>query len=242
MNEVHILQALATEGFAMLPPMNPERFAEFRDFLLSRPVYVDAHVPQTARNRGEDVRFDRENRRAVVSECICVHTDDAVIAPHWMETALALTDVAAARLQRDPPVAYSSNFFWTRPGPAGTRPDIQEFHRDQDDERFLALFIYLTDVLVDDDGPHDLEGPDGVVRTVYGPAGTMFLADTSLPHRGRKPTKGERGFGWWRWGVSAWPPANEWDQIEPLPSHLFGPGRLPVDFRTMESIRLLVAP
>jgi hypothetical protein len=232
-----ILASMRETGFAMLDPL--AEITAMNAFLRSRPVYVDAHVPQTARNRGEDARFDRENRRAVVSECVCVHTDDAIVAPGWIERALDLTPIAAAYLSVTIPVAYSANFFWTRPGPAALRGDIQDFHRDADDSMFVGMFVYLTDVLSDADGPHELEGPDGVVRAIFGPAGTMFMADTSFPHRGRKPTSGERGFGWWRWGVSDRPPANEWDEIRPVPVAALS-GRLPLDARKLESLRLLV--
>lgn len=241
MNQELMLRSIAATGFVMLPPMAPAHFEEMQEFLLSRMVYVDAHVPQTARNRGSDARFIRDGAEATASECVCVHTDYAIIAPHWMERGLELTDLASAYLGRDPAVAYSSNFFWTRPGAAPVRDDIQAFHKDADDERFLGMFIYLSDVYSDEQGPHDLEGPDGVVRTIYGPAGTMFLANTMLPHRGRKPTAGERGFGWWRWGVSDRPPANEWDKIEPISAATLGGGRYPDDPRLRESIRLLVS-
>ena len=123
-----ILAAVAATGFAMLPPLAEIDAANA--FLRSRQVYLDAHVPQTARNRGAEIaRVDRAD--AAASECVCVHTDDAIVVPGWIERALALTDVAAAFLGRDPPVAYSSNFFWTRPGPAAVRGDIQDFHRDR---------------------------------------------------------------------------------------------------------------
>lgn len=237
-----ILTALSTVGFALVPPLQPEQFAELRDWLLARPVFVDAHVPQTARNRGEDIRWNRHDLIASVSECVCVHTDDAILAPHVLEKGLEYLDVASTYLGRDPAVCYSANFFWTRPGPAAERPDIQGFHRDADDTKFLGLFFYLTDVFDDADGPHDLTGPDGVTRTIYGPAGTMFIADTSNEHRGRKPTKAERGFGWWRYGVSDRPPANEWDKIEPIPASAFDPLRIPFEARHWDAIRLLVKP
>lgn len=231
------LSALRETGFAMLRPMTPEELEQTRAFLLSREVYVDAHVPQTARNRGADVRVRRE--LATGSECVCVHTDDAIAAPHLLERGLEHLDLASEYLSRDPAVAYSANAFWTRPGSAALRDDIQSFHCDQDDVRFLAMFVYLTDVLTDDDGPQDLEGPDGTRRTIYGAAGTVFLADTMRPHRGRKPVAGERGIYWWRWGVSDRPAANEWDKIEPMAATAFG-DRYPADGRLRESIRLLV--
>lgn len=239
MKTAAVLAALRTTGFAVLSPL--DGIEETNAFLLSRPVYVDAHVPQTARNRprlsDDTTRFER--RLAENSECVCVHTDDAILAPNIFERALAMTDVAAAYLDCEPPVAYSANAFWTRPGPAPLRDDIQAFHVDRDDVRFLAMFVYLTDVLAAEDGPQDLEGPDGVVRTIFGPAGTVFLADTSRSHRGRKPLQAERGLAWWRWGVSERPEANRWDKIEPVAAARLA-GRYPEDLRLRESIRLLV--
>lgn len=229
----HIGQ-LRTQGFTILAPLEP--IAETNAFLLSMPVYADAHVPQTARNLGRD-RVSRET--AISSECVCVHTDDAVCAPHLMERALSAIPLAGAYLGVSPPVSYSANAFWTRPGSAPLRDDIQGFHVDKDDERFLAMFVYLTDVLTDEQGPQDLYGPDDVMRTIRGPAGTVFLADTLRMHRGRKPTIGERGLWWWRWGVSARPPANEWDKIVPVPSEALH-GRLPGDPAIRDSIKLLV--
>ncbi len=236
-----VLDDLQTKGFAMLPRIPAHDFADALSFLLAQQVYVDAHVPQTARNRGTDVRYVRGFAAAEASECVCVHTDAAIMAPWLMEYALALTDEVAAYLDCEPPVAYSANAFWTRPGPSPTRGDIQEFHTDKDDVRFLAMFVYLTDVLHDADGPQDLYGPDGVCRTITGPAGTVFLADTSREHRGRKPLHHERGLYWWRWGVSERPEANQWDKIEPVSAARL-PGRYPDDLRLRESIRLLVTP
>lgn len=232
------LQRLRTTGFAMLRPLTGDQLQQTRSFLLSRDVYVDAHVPQTARNRGADVRVRRD--LATGSECVCVHTADAIAAPNLFERGIEHLDLASEYLGRDPAVAYSANAFWTRPGPAAVREDIQAFHVDRDDVRFLAMFCYLTDVVHDEDGPQDLEGPDGVRRTIRGPAGTVFVADTSRLHRGRKPTTGERGLYWWRWGVSDRPPANEWDKIEPIPASALR-DRLPRDHRALESIRLLVS-
>jgi hypothetical protein len=234
------LEELRAQGFTILDPLSPAQIAETNAYLLGQTVYIDAHVPQTARNRdGRDVLWPRQE--AAHSECVCVTTATAILAPHLFERGLAATDIAAAYLGRDPPVAYSSNCFWTRPGIAPIRADIQDFHRDTDDIRFLAMFVYLNDVLSDETGPHDLTGPDGITRTVYGPAGTAFLADTSLLHRGRKPTKMERGMWWFRWGISDRPAAGVWDKIASIPAEGLG-DRYPSDPRLRDSIKLLVSP
>ena len=234
---INIVAELMAHGVAVIDPLTPDQIAETNAWFLSRPVFPDAHVPQTARNENRGMT-DRAN--AAASEYVCVHTDDAILAPHLLERGLSVIDIAAEYLDRDPPVAYSMNAFWCRPGPT-VRTDIQAFHRDTDDERFLALFFYLTDVLEPDDGAHYLEGPDGVVRPVFGPAGTTFLADTSNPHMGRKPTKRERGIAWFRFGISDHPPAGVWDKIEPIDAGLLG-SRYPEDARLREAIKLLAIP
>lgn len=241
MTKAAALAALRSTGLAVLPIVAPDQLRETLDFLLTRDVYVDAHVPQTERNKGTDRRFPRNGAYAKTSECVCVHTDDAILAPHLLERGLDAIDIASEYLGRDPAVSYSANAFWTRPGAAALRDDIQAFHVDRDDDRFLALFVYLTDVLTDADGPQDLEGPDGVRRTIYGPPGTVFLADTMRLHRGRKPTSRERGLYWWRYGVSDRPAANAWDKIEPIAADRLG-DRYPDAPRLRESIRLLVSP
>lgn len=237
MDQDHVLRELRAHGCVQIDPLTPQQVRDLNWWLLSRPVFADAHVPQTARNRGD--AGPRPRKDAGASEYVCVATSDAILAPHLLEHAIDLTDIAAAYLGRDPPVLYSANAFWTRPGPT-VRRDIQAFHVDADDERFLAMFCYLTDVTHSQHGPHDLKGPDGIVRTVFGPAGTVFLADTSLEHRGRKPELAERGIAWMRWGVSDRPPAGVWDGIEPVPAHLLG-SRYPDDPRLREAIRLLVS-
>lgn len=224
-------------GVRKIRPLTPHQIAGTNAFLMRQWVYRDAHVPETARKRGEG---PVERLLAEGCDAICTTMHAAIVAPYLLERALELTDVAAAYLDCDPPVAYSANVFWTRPAPA-TRPDIQDLHRDEDDKRFLALFCYLTDVLEDDDGPHELVGPDGVARRIYGPAGTMFLANTSHMHRGIKPMRGTRGMYWWRWGISAPPASYVWDKNQPISWEEIE-ARYPEDLRLAWSMRLLVTP
>lgn len=232
-----VLKSLEETGICVMRPI--QQIDETIAWFDAQPIHVDAHVPQTARNEGRPEPVARET--APPTECFCVPTAAAITAPHLIERAMAYTYTAGAFLQKDPPVCYSANAFWTRAGSAPERPDIQGFHRDMDDERFLAMFVYLTDVMDDSQGPHLLEGPDGVVRPVYGPRGTVFLANTMLPHLGRKPKVAHRGIAWFRWGVSDRPPANQWDKVEPVPSSALG-NRYPTDLWLRETMRLLVTP
>lgn len=231
-----LLSELRGTGRTFLDPLSVAQLAELNNYYDECLVYQNAHVVEHARTAG----VHPVPREIVTEEVFCVHTDDAIMAPYLFETALAHTDLAAAYLAVATPVLYSANAFWTRPGAAPLRDDIQEFHKDADDPRFLAMFCYLTDVLTCQDGPQDLQGPDGVIRTTFGPAGTLFLADTSRNHRGRKPVHKERGIAWFRWGITSRPAANVWDGIEPVPAYLMG-DRYPSDPRLQESIKLLVS-
>ncbi len=228
-----IVRSLRAFGIAVLEPLTPQQVQDANSWLLSRPVFADTHAPLYS-------KVPIAPREMVAhSECLCVRTRDALATPHIFERALSVGRIAAAYLERDPPTMYSVNCFWTRPGAAATRADIQEFHCDGDDERFVGMFVYLNDVPDDADGPHDLRGPDGIVRTILGPAGTVFMADTSHPHRGRKPTSHERSFFWFRFGVSDQPKINS-DKIDPMSVEEFGPARYPADPGMREMIRLLV--
>jgi hypothetical protein len=247
MDHEAILSSLRETGIAALMPLDGDEMDRVHRWFDSKPVYVDAHMPHTAINRGEQV-FDRFARRVALSECICAPMPVTIRAPYIFERGLAIRSVAAAYLKTDRPLAYSMNAFWTKPGTAALRGDIQSFHRDLDDPKgFLAMFVYLTDVTDDDDGPHELRGPDGLPRRVYGRAGTIFLADTSHEHRGLKPVRRTRGLAWFRWGVSDPPDSYVWDKNEPINAREIGAGSFPVsrypeDPVLRESIKLLVRP
>lgn len=55
------------------------------------------------------------------------------------------------------PVLYSFNAWWSFPVPGEPwPPHSQHFHRDNDDFRFFTLFVYLTDVEGEGDGPNQV--------------------------------------------------------------------------------------
>ena len=68
------------------------------------------------------------------------------------------------------PTLYSVNAWWSFPAEQPDRINVQYFHRDTDDFRFCALFIYLTDV--------DLAaGPHQVIKGSHTAAGMQRLVD-----------------------------------------------------------------
>lgn len=242
MNQARIINDLSAFGWAKVPGFTAAQTAEIVAHLKRATVYPDCHVRFSAGAPGIWEQYADK-------EVICHHNHDVLLAPHMLELALSLTDVAGAFLGVETPVLYSCNTFWTRPGPLPTRPDIQEFHVDSDDAKFLPLFIYLTDVGAD--GAQELRFGMRSTAQIVGHAGTAFFSDTAHPHRGLKPRIAERGICWWRWGVTENPAAAvaahklRWhayvnDQIQPMPAARLG-DRYPSDERLRRSIRLLVA-
>jgi hypothetical protein len=111
------------------------------------------------------------------------------------------------------PTISNINMWWSFSGKENAE-DAQFFHRDVDDFKFIKLFIYLTDVAMEN-GPHvyvqntssspilrkirrykdqeihDAFGKDNV-KYFTAPKGSSFLVDTYGFHKGLLPKKGKR--------------------------------------------------
>lgn len=225
MSSVDVFRA---EGWLDLPSLSPHQVDEVLGFLKSREVFNGRHVVQ-----GDTEGFSSWEA-AAGANVLCWRLGDAVTAPHLLERALGMTDFAAEYLGVETPLLYSMNVFCTRPGQP-VRPDIQDWHRDSDDVRFLPMFFYLTDV--GPDARQELRF-DGREVAIDGPAGTVFLSDTMREHRGLKPQTSERIIAWARWGVSDPPASYQWDRLVPIDAALLG-DRYPADPRLRESIKLI---
>lgn len=215
-------------GVRVLDPLTPQQVEGALHWLHNRPVFVGRHVVQG------DTDFTTW-ANAVSANVLCWTLETAVTTPHILERALAEIDFAAEYLGTDKPLLYSMNFFVTRPGQP-VRPDIQDFHRDTDDVKFLPMFFYLTDVGAD--ARQELRLEDGHTAAIEGKAGTVFFSDTSREHRGLKPQHQERIVGWARWGISDPPASYRWDKLEPIDKALLG-DRYPVSPRLQEAIHLI---
>jgi Phytanoyl-CoA dioxygenase (PhyH) len=114
------------------------------------------------------------------------------------------------------PYLNAINVWWSFPG-QDKAEEAQNFHRDEDALRFVKVFIYATDVTMDD-GPHVfvagshrepvLLAPSGYkrltddqvlsafdssrIRFITGKAGDAFVEDTFGIHKGQLPVKGRR--------------------------------------------------
>lgn len=106
----------------------------------------------------------------------CHSMTDMVRAPYFFEYALSGFDVARDYFGETPRL-YSMNCFWTQP--ASTQyADTHSWHRDADDRKQLAMFLYGTDVIDLADGAHMYQR--GTHRLVDGSVDHLFN-DASSP-------------------------------------------------------------
>lgn len=186
----------------------------------------------------------REGRAYAGQPISCWGMHDVILAPYFWEWALWSAPLADAYLGTSS-LLYSLNVFESVPSDMSPHPGLEVFHRDYDDTRFLALFMYLTDVYPDD-GSHVYQcgTQDGGAVTrleeVCGPRGTAFVADTRGLHCGGRPTTGPRRLAWARWGVSDPPASYVRDQLRPLARARMGE-RYPEDPLLQQRVRLVVA-
>lgn len=139
----------------------------------------------------------------------CYGVEDIVGCPHLLElmNRPAILSAVGAYLGCAPTIA-AITLRWSFPS-SGLGQNIQRFHRDPDDWRFLKLLTYLTDVDAGS-GPHvfitgshreagtlrsnllpDAEAAKrygGKIHEAFGSAGFGFLADTYGWHKGGVPT------------------------------------------------------
>lgn len=228
--DLPVLESLQRDGIVLLPEL--------------RTAHVDA-IWEALRNRSRFAgHVKREGRPHTGQPISCWDMHDLLLAPYFWELALSFTPLAGEYLDA-PPLLYSCNVFESTPSDWPPHPGIEVFHRDADDTRFLALFLFLTDVSAGD-GAHCYQcgTKDGGQLTqraeVYGPRGTMFLADTRGLHRSIRPTTGPRRLAWARWGVSDPPASYIRDCLRPLPRARLA-DRYPKDPELQRIVRLVVA-
>jgi hypothetical protein len=200
-----VLRNLKAQGYAMLPVrLDPAWLATLRADLLALPM----------RDNGEGPIVAAADRDPAVGRYLAVE-DELLALP--AVGALATDPVLLALIEAYlgcQPVFDMTACMFSQPG---DRTQIEQsksaqlFHFDKDRISFIKAFLYMTDV-GPDDGPHvfcagthaqkpgalwrdgrftDNDVVDRVgkaaVRTITGPAGTLFLADTRAFHRGSVP-------------------------------------------------------
>jgi len=191
---------LKENGYIVFKNFFSEKQCEkIKEFLIKQPGY-NAHVPiysdGVLRKLSENYEFNTlsysPNYLLDIPEILEKITD-----PSLVSLAQSYLDCF--------PTLYSLNSWWHiyKDQVYGT----QNNHRDHDDFKFLALFIYLTDV-DETNGPHVFypKTQDGSETnnsiSIIGKAGTAILADTFATHRGQPLQQGSRLVCWWRYGLS----------------------------------------
>lgn len=232
------------------PVLNAAELAAIRGHLAQTVVYR-SHVAKQAKELPKP--FEQIHGRGVWP-MYCHHMHDVVRAPALLAAAIRFTPLVTDYFG-EPALLFSLNAYWSQPS-AQTHKSTHQWHRDEDDRKFLALMIYGTDVEAPEDGAHCwLPGtqPDRIApgtpsveycaahrQIVLGCAGTGFLTTGRSLHLGLKPTTRPRLMLWARWGVSDPPPAYQWDLLTPLPFARLPAGAYPQDAEMQKAIRLVV--
>jgi len=145
------LERLQTDGFVVHPlRLEPEKVAAIRKHLEGLPVHAGYHV------------YQAEQRLWSLPEVQSVsplagYTSDQLLRTPYLVDFLnhpAIIDFLQMALGCVPTL-YSINAWWSFPGTSPVGDGAQHFHRDNDDWKFITLFLYLTDV-DEDSGPHQL--------------------------------------------------------------------------------------
>src|SRR6202035_2237610 len=206
-----MLDKLRKDGIALAPwKMSEQELKNFHNYL-NNCIVGDAHVwAKTKHYWGLPIAIQNGKW-----SMFCHSLEDSVLAPHLFEYALRGYDIAEAYFG-ETPLMYSMNIFWTQPG-TNTYGDTHDWHRDGDDIKQLAMFMYGADIFEPQDGAHLYQKgtqakfindtayshahadsilkrdprspPADIVETVLGPAGTMFFTDPSGQHMAPRPTK-----------------------------------------------------
>lgn len=158
-----MLESLRAQSYVQIPVALPD-LAGIRRYFELQPVYKGSHV------------FSFDGRPQAMADVragfpMAGYTTDQVLRAPGLIDAMndpRLVDLIECYLGCVPTL-YSVNAWWSHPADKPEMTNVQYFHRDTDDWRFLTLFIYLTDV-GDDGGPHQVvpgsHSLDGMRRLV----------------------------------------------------------------------------
>lgn len=160
------LDAFRTRSLLHVPTgLPPHVAAELRAHLELLPVHVGPHTLDSghrqmplaqARHRGQMAGYTMDQLLRTPAVIDIFNRADIV---DFVQSYLGCV-----------PTLYSINGWWSFPASAPESINVQYFHRDNDDWRFCALFVYLTDV-------DALAGPHQVVAGSHTLSGMRRLLD-----------------------------------------------------------------
>jgi hypothetical protein len=159
------------------------------------------HVPGRAYNTVPE-KFSEES-----SWNVCSYKMNQIFKNHAILDLMTRKDIvslAQAYLGCLPTIT-AVNLWWSKYN--GELFHTQNIHRDYDDFKFLAFFVYLSDV-DDSNGPHVYyrkthNGSDDMSEkvTITGKAGTAIFGDTYALHHGEPLKSGKRLMFWVRYSL-----------------------------------------
>lgn len=162
------LEKLRSEGYVVHPMrLGGEKIAAIRKHLEGLPVLNGYHPYAT---NPHDPLMSLEEARS--RSAFAGYTMDQLLrTPHLVDflNQPAIIDFVQLALGCVPTL-YSLNAWWSFPASSATGDGAQYFHRDNDDWRFITLFVYLTDVDKSSGphqmiaGSHTLDGLNGLLK------------------------------------------------------------------------------
>jgi len=139
------IKALKKEGVVQLPNiLNHKQISDIYTYIENEPI-TDFYKPELKFNLNSIPEKTRIGRYRSEFNINCPHIFDAL--NHSKVLRIVEGFLGA------PPTLSVAMFMWSFAN-AESAQYMQLFHRDNDDYRFCKLFIYLTDVEDQDDGPH----------------------------------------------------------------------------------------
>jgi hypothetical protein len=203
-----IVRRIESEGYVVFDRVLPREICDqLQEFARTTPCLpMGAETPVLySEATSNALRYDFAEQDILANVAACMVSLDGTLAA-----------IAGAYFGCLPIYDFSAMWWTTRFGKRELSKAAQEFHFDMDRMNFLKFFIYLTDV-TEQSGPHvfvagshrykprPLRDPvrfdDGdvaasypvaAVRSICGPRGLVFAADTSGIHKGMPVISGHR--------------------------------------------------
>jgi hypothetical protein len=198
--EPETLDALHNDGYAPLPALlSADQIADIRAFFRSK-------LLASRQDIGSRFTIDNVPQGVRIAD---YSLNDMIDSPHILELANrpSLLRLAASYIGCKPTIS-ALGLRWSFPA-TGASTDVQAFHRDTDDWRYLKILVYLTNVS-EEAGPHvyvrgshltrapmrlrpyqdtEISRQYGADRTIVatGQAGFGFAVDTAGIHKGAVP-------------------------------------------------------
>ena len=232
---------LQNDGFAIVEGIvTTEMTRDINEYLTRQPVYSYFYADR--------LLVSIDDPQLPDSHTFTIPEQKLVSCPHLLDIANHPTVLAAVEgvFECKPTIGYMTAW-WSVPTADGKPRHAENFHRDVDDVHFLKLFVYVSDVRLDN-GPHEFirgshdvsilcdtrrHADDEIISAFgvhqlvrfTGPPGTSFIENTFGLHRGQPVRSGRRLI--LQIVYSMLPMA--YGPAKPYSAHLFAPASVPID-------------